>query len=228
MINIKYKYSGKTFNINPYKTYQEREILLLELLGCEDIIDSALVILGVDNNVINSLSDKEKTALLYKYRSVSIGDEIPITYKCKHCKTPNETTIDINDLVQDSNITNTKMIDKFKDITDENVSDFFSVETDELDLDEFEELVKELKSSVTKFNFIRKSPCIKCKKHNNIDIEKDVIKYMSEDTITSLYQTYNDLLFFSNYNKLDVDSLYPFERTIFVGLLNKTKEEINS
>jgi hypothetical protein len=31
---------------------------------------------------------------------------------------------------------------------------------------------------------------------------------------------------FGKYNKRDVDSLYPFERTILIGLINKTREEI--
>ena len=50
---------------------------------------------------------------------------------------------------------------------------------------------------------------------------------MSEDSAASMYQTYNDFVFHGKYSKLDIDSMYPFERTILISLLNKTIEEMN-
>jgi len=50
---------------------------------------------------------------------------------------------------------------------------------------------------------------------------------MSEDSLTSIYQTYNEMIFHSHYTKQDIDSLYPFERIILFSLLNKTKEDLN-
>lgn len=227
MIKIEYKYSGKKFDLSPYNSDQEKQILLLELLGSENQINAALSVIGVDESVIESLSEKEKIAMLYKYRSISIGDEIQLSYKCIHCQTPNETGVDINDLVSDNNITNDKIVDQFKDVTDETLHEFLNVNIDDLDLDEFEVILNEVQNSVTKFNFVRESACIKCRQPNYIDIEDDVIKYMSEDTLMSIYQTYNDLTFFGKYTKQDIDSLFPFERTILIGLLNKTREELN-
>jgi hypothetical protein len=49
---------------------------------------------------------------------------------------------------------------------------------------------------------------------------------MSEDSLMSIYQTYNDLTFFGKYTKQDIDTLYPFERTILISLLNKTREDM--
>lgn len=227
MIKIEYKYSGKEFVISPYNTDQEKQILLLEMLGSEDQIDGALRIINVEDSVIESLSEKEKIAMLFKYRTISIGDEIPVGYKCIQCKTPNEVGLDINDLITDSNITNDKIKDQFKEVTQDNLSEFLNCDVDDLDLDEFETIFDEVKNSITKFNFVRTSNCIKCKQPNYIDIEKDVVKYMSEDTLMSIYQTYNDLTFFGKYTKQDIDSLFPFERTILIGLLNKTREELN-
>lgn len=227
MLTLKYTYSGKEFVITPYNTNQEKQILLLDLLGSEDQINGALRIIGVQDDVIESLSEKEKIALLYKYRTVSIGDEIALGYKCKHCKTPNEVGLDINDLVTSNNITNDKIVDQFKKVTEDNINDFLNVDIDDLDLDEYDQIFNEVRQSITKFNFVRESSCIKCHETNYIDIEKDVIKYMSEDTLMSMYQTYNDLTFFGKYTKQDIDSLYPFERTILIGLLNKTREELN-
>jgi hypothetical protein len=227
MLKVSYEYSGKSFDIAPYNTNQEKQILLLELLGSKDQINTALSIVGVSDDVIQSLTEKEKVAMLYKYRTVSIGDEIPLGYKCKHCQTPNEIGLDINDLVTSSNITNNKIQDQFKEVTDDNLQDFLTVDIDDLELDEYESIKNEVKTSCTQFNLIREHECIQCHKPNYINIEDDVIKYMSEDTIMSMYQTYNDLTFFGKYTKQDIDTLIPFERTILIGLLNKTREELN-
>jgi hypothetical protein len=50
---------------------------------------------------------------------------------------------------------------------------------------------------------------------------------VSENTLFELYQFYNNLKFFGNYSLLEIDSMYPFERPIFMGLLNKTIDEKN-
>lgn len=226
-MKITYEYSGKKFKLNPFNTDQEKQILLLELLGCDNPKEEALSICGVEDSVIESLSEKEKIAMLFKLRTISIGDEIPLGYKCKHCNTPNEVTLNIDGLVQDANIQNDKIVDQFKEVNDKNLGEFLNIDVDELDIDEFETIMDEVKQSITKFNFIRESSCIKCHQPNYIDIEPDVISYMSEDTLMSLYQTYNDLTFFGKYTKQDIDSLLPFERAILIGLHNKTREELN-
>ena len=226
-MKISYEYSGKKFILKPFNTDQEKQILLLELLGCDSPKEEALSICGIEDSVIESLSEKEKIAMLFKFRSISIGDEIPLGYKCKHCDTPNEVSLNIDGLVQDSNITNDKIVDQYKEVDEDNLNEFLSIDVDELDLDEFETILNEVESSITKFNFVRESACIKCREINYIDIEDDVISYMSEDTLMSLYQTYNDLTFFGKYTKQDIDSFLPFERSILIGLHNKTREELN-
>ena len=53
-----------------------------------------------------------------------------------------------------------------------------------------------------------------------------IIEIMSDDTLMSLYKSYNFLIYFGHHTKEGVDSMYPFERSIFIGLLNKTKEDL--
>jgi len=226
MLKAKYEYSGKKFEITPYNTEQEKELLLLEALDSAEF-DFALNVLNVPKEIIESLSEDEKISMLYKHRSISVGEEIPIKYKCGSCSQPNEQTLDITNIIHDSNIKNDKIIDRFKKVTDENVHEFINCDIDDLDIDEYEKLVHEVKSSVTKFDFIKKSSCIKCGKINTFDIRNNVITYMSDDSLLSLYQTYNNLTFFGKYTKQDIDTLYPFERSIIIGLLNKTREELN-
>ena len=51
---------------------------------------------------------------------------------------------------------------------------------------------------------------------------------MSEDSLMTLYKSYNHLVFFGHYSKQDIDDMLPFERVIFIGLLNKTKEDLSN
>ena len=105
---------------------------------------------------------------------------------------------------------------------------FINIDIDELDIDEYDVLFDECNSSITKFNFNQKRTCERCKKEHTFDIsdKKDVIDYMSEENLMNIYQLTSDLIYYSHYTKADIDNMYPFERTIFVGLLNKTKENL--
>lgn len=48
---------------------------------------------------------------------------------------------------------------------------------------------------------------------------------ISECTIKEMYQVYHNLKHFGNYSLFEIDSMIPFERTVYMGLLNKTLEE---
>lgn len=228
MIKIPYEYSGKKFEITPYNTKQEKEILLLSMISTPTL-EAALHICGIADNIIASLSEQEKIAMLYKFRMVSVGDDLSLKFTCKHCKTSSDNVLNIADIIEESNITNPLISDRFKTLTEDNFQEFINKDIDELEIDEYEKLFEETKSSITKFNFKKPIICQKCSKENHISIEKPefVIDNLSEDTIMSLYQTYNDLTYFGKYTKQDIDTLYPFERTILISLLNKTREDLN-
>lgn len=228
MIKILYEYSGKKFELVPYNTNKEKEILLLSMITTPTL-EGALQICEVPTDIIESLSEYEKVAMLYKFRTVSVGDDLNLKFTCKHCKTSSDNTVNISGLIEDSKITNPLIVDKFKRVTEDNFQDFVTIDVDDLELDEYEKLLEETKATVTKFNFKRPIICQKCGKENSVGIGNPefVIDNLSEDTIMSLYQTYNDLTYFGKYTKHDIDSLYPFERTILISLLNKTREELN-
>ena len=228
MIKVPYEYSDKKFEISPYNTGQEKEILLLGMISTPTL-DGALQICGVENSVIESLSEYEKIAMLYKFRTVSVGDDLNLKFTCKHCKTSSDNVINISDIIENSNITNPLITDRYKKLTEDNFQEFINKDIDDLEIDEYEKLFAETEKSITKFNFKKPIICQKCSKENFISIEKPtfVIDNLSEDTIMSLYQTYNDLTYFGKYTKQDIDTLYPFERTILISLLNKTREDLN-
>jgi hypothetical protein len=227
MIKVKYEYSGKKFNIAPFNTAQEKELLLLGTIS-EPNLNNALEICGIENTIIDSLTTEEKIAMLYKYREISVGDEIHLKFKCKHCESPNENTLSISDTIKPSNITNELIKDAFTLLTEDNFQDFLNVNVDDLEINQYEKLFKEAKDTVTKFDFRKPILCQRCGSTNHIRIDKHdfVVDNMSEDSLMSIYQTYNDLIFFGKYTKQDVDTLYPFERTILISLLNKTREDM--
>ena len=228
MIKVKHQYSGKLFNLVPFTTSQEKELLLLGTIS-EPNLDNALEICGIDTDTLATLSDDEKIAMLYKHREISVSDEVHLKFKCKFCEGGNENTLSISDTVISGNVTNPLIKDQFKRLTEDNFQDFLNVNIDDLDIDEYEKLFAEAQNTVTKFDFRKPILCQKCGKTNHVRIDQPefVVDNMSEDSLMSIYQTYNDLSFFGKYTKQDIDTLYPFERTILISLLNKTREDMN-
>lgn len=228
MFNVLYEYSSRRFNLMPFNTAQEKNLLLLPLLSSYDI-DEALRICLVPDDVINVITEDEKYAMLFKLRELSVGDDINLKFKCNHCGSSNENTLSISNIIVQPLITNPNIIDNFKDLTEDNFQEFVNVDVNNLDIEEYDALFKETKESITTFNFNKMIICQHCGKQNLVKINKPefVIDNMSEDSLTSLYQTYNDLIFFGKYTKQDIDSLYPFERLILISLLNKTREDLN-
>ena len=228
MFLVDYEYSGKKFELFPYCTSQEKDLLLLGAMESSNL-DHALQICGICDDTLSSLSDLEKTAMLYKLREISVGEDINLKFKCKHCNSGNENTLNIADIVTSSNIKNDNITDMFINLTEDTLPKFVNVDVDELNIDEYEDLLKEVKESITKFKFVQHAVCQKCGLENPIRIDEPnfVIDNMSEDSLPSMYQTYNDMTFFGKYTKQDIDSLYPFERVILVSLLNRTREDLN-
>lgn len=228
MIKVKYEYCGKSFELEPYNTAKEKDILLLAMIATPTL-DATLEICGVDNDTIKTLSEYEKVSMLYKFRTISVGDDLNLKFTCKHCKTGSDNMVNIGNIIEESTITDDRIIDRFKKLTEENFNEFVNIDVNELEVDEYEELFEETKRSITKFNFIKPIICQKCSKENFISIANPefVMDNLSEDTIMSLYQTYNDLIYFGKYTKQDIDTLLPFERTILISLLNKTREDLN-
>ena len=231
MYQYPFQLNSKKILIKPYTTETEKDLLIMSSFEIYDI-DEILRVLGLEENSIKELTVNEKKVLLYKYREISIGDEITMKFKCSHCKQPNEGIIECKIFIENEEINHKyKQLDEIPN--DENLHLFVNISKEELenlDLDEYENLLKDVENSQIKYNFMKSCKCIKCKKDNIFDISniKYILESLSEDTIMSIYRTYNDMCMFGNYNKKDIDSLYPFERTILIGLINKTREDMKT
>jgi hypothetical protein len=228
-LRVNVQYGDKKFKLFPYDTRQEKDLLLL--VNFENYtLDDALEICGLSEDIISTLSRDEKVFLLLKYRSISVGDDISFKFSCSHCGTANDNILTIGDMVIPPKEKQEYVIDKFKKITDENLQEFLTFNIDDIELDEYSKIFKEVQNSITTFNFSFPVTCQKCKNDNIIDLDKTddfIIDNMTDESLSSLYKLYNDLVYYSNYTKQDIDTMYPFERQILISLLNKTREETN-
>lgn len=215
---------SKSFLIQPYKTYQEKDILLLSSFDIDDL-DRVLDIL---NFKADGLTDDEKRLILYKHREISIGDDINIRFKCKACGQGNESILTASNFIIDSVLNDTDIKKINKEVTDENLHEFVDIDVDDLDILDFELLKNRVKDNQIKINFVKSAYCLKCNEEHPFDIgsAKYIIEIMSEDELMSLYKTYSSMIYFGHFTKEDIDNMYPFERTVFVGLLNKIKEDL--
>ena len=224
-MKITFTLNDQSFDITPYNTAQEKDILLL--LSFDQIdIDKVFDILNFKYEC--NLTEDEKKVILYKYREISLGDEVDIKFKCDKCGQGNDGVLQTSDLYKEGE-RNDKDVKKLKiTVTDETLHEFVDFDVDELEIDAFEGLKERVLMNQTSINFIKEVKCFSCGALKQIDIgdTKYIIEILSDDNLMSLYKTYNFLTFFSHYTKQDIDSMLPFERSIFVGLLNKTKEDL--
>lgn len=226
-MKIPFSIGKKEFLLEPYTTAIEKEILLASSFEITKL-DLILDILGMD---ASGLTENEMKVLLYKYREISNGDEIDMKFKCTKCGQGNDGVIQANSFITEP-LRDDKDIKKLNyDCDDNNINEFLvnDIDIDNLDIQEYEDLIKRINDNQVKFDFSKKVTCLKCGHLNTFDIGDNsyIIEIMSDENLMSLYKTYNFLIFFGKYSKEGIDSMYPFERSIFMGLLNKTKEELN-
>lgn len=224
----KLKYKDDVY-ITAYDTKKEKELLVYLMSNDVPDIDDAFFILADNISCdVSKLTTLEKKAILFNLRAISIGEGIECKFKCNNCKQVNDTVMDISDIIE--GVTSDEINDCYEELTDDTLHKFVNVDVDDLSLEEYDELFSFVDEKRVKFNFIRKIKCLKCGSDTSFDVSdnKYIIESLSEDSLMSIYQTVADLVYYGKYSKLDVDSMLPFERTIFVGLLNKTTEKLSS
>jgi len=222
---IPFEISGVVINLQPYNTFKEKEILLLSSHGLHDF-NSVFNILGID--VPESLSIDEQKIVLYKLREISVGDEVDVKFVCEKCGTPNEVTLDAKDFLKVSKRNDDDIKKLNITVTDDNLSKFVEIDVDELDIEDYEILKQRVTDNQDVISFMKDCDCFKCRAKKTFDLgsSKYIVEIMSDDTLMTLYRSYNYLTFFGDYTKQDVDSMYPFERSIFIGLLSASKEDM--
>ena len=199
-------------SVEPYTSLQEKNATLL---GATDETVSAIK-LAKKLGISNFLNEYEAIALIFKARKKSVSEFIEYTHICKECKYSTVAAYNIDDLF-------------FTDVLDPElpVGLFASpeevLEEDELaeiEIDDYNDLEKRLyKNSIKIFNPVFTAKCKRCGlEEKKTFMAKDII---SGYDIKSIYEQYCDISYYSSMTKQDVDSMFPFERDIFIGLLQK-------
>lgn len=225
---IEYKYGNRKFNISPYDTKTQKDIVIFSELCSdfnEEAVNNILSILGIQ---YNHLTLDEKLALLYKIRSISVGEKLIVNSICPNCKNKQMFELDISDIVIQPEIVDDKIIDNYQEFREEDIQSYVNEDVNELDLDEYDRLIDKIKRSIVKFNFLHDVRCV-CGQSFKINL-KDIklcIKSLSDESLKAIYESYNNLTYYSHYTKMDVDSMYPFERAILIAMLNETIKKIN-
>lgn len=225
----KLEYGGKTITLKPYLTSQERDILIYSSVTEKLNIDDIIEMLSPNIEYSGTLTKAEKISILYKLREISIGDEIDVKYACGGCKRTIETSISVSDIIENREIRDYKGF-KLKEVFSNDINKYVqNINADELDIDVYDDLADYIEQNKVKFSFEVPSMCPLCNHINNVNIEdtKFIIDNLSEDVIATFYKSCADMIFHGNYSKESIDNMYPFERNIFIGLLNKQLEEKN-
>lgn len=232
-MKIPFKDFGYTIKIEPYTVAQEKELLFLDTYYPEyddDILDAALDILKLDSKIYSKLSHDEKVILLYKYREVSVDEKFAIQCVCPSCKMPIETEVSVTNIVKRAEL-KSEFVRDLKRLP-ENEEDFqnnFLINYEDLDIDTYENIYENISKYQTVNDFIRKFKCLSCSHESYIDLNsnKMVISSLSESSIESIYNFYENLIFTGKWSKQDIDSLLPFERVIFSSLYNESVKKHN-
>ena len=228
---VPFKDFGYTIKIAQYTVKQEKELLFLETYYPEfndDILDAALDILNVKPEIYTKLTHDEKVVLLYKFREISVDEKYAIQAKCPKCGMPIETEISISGLVKLPTKTG-----KIKNLgrlpnDEEDFLNNFLIDKD-ISLEEYEDLFEHVEDYQTTLNFIKSFKCLSCGSEVKIDLNsnKTVIESLSECSIQSIYNFYENMIFTGKWSKSDIDSLYPFERVIFSALYEESVKKYN-
>ena len=232
-MKIPFKDFGYTIKIEPYTVAQEKELLFLDTYYPEyndDILDAALDILKLDSKIYSKLSHDEKVILLYKYREVSVDEKFAIQCVCPSCKMPIETEVSVTNIVNRAELKSEFVRDLQRLPEDE--EDFqknFLTSYEDLDIDTYENIYENISKYQTTTDFIRNFKCLSCSHESYIDLNsnKMVISSLSESSIESIYNFYENLIFTGKWSKKDIDSLLPFERVIFSSLYNESVKKHN-
>lgn len=228
--------NGKTYKIESYKTKDELEYLeylfIHSELTEEDknlFLNEFLTKNGIDN--VDDLSEVEKIALLLKIREITIGDEIKIRYKCSHCCRPTEGTININNIIKLAEIFSEELngfysedlkdIIKLEDIT---TNDYIG----NLDLDEYNEITKNITKYIDTYNFTQTCKCEYCGKENYFDMSNKTLlfSFLSDETFDTLSKLLHILVYNGRLSRHDALEMTPLQRVLEYSILDEIKKEM--
>jgi len=206
-------------NLKRYNTFQEKEGMLYSLDDEKTAMKMAKILGSNPNN------EFEAIAFIFKLREISVSDLIDLNHVCPECDYMNLQVVSIpNMFFKDlDNIDESVPIGLFNDIEDIPDSEF-TENINTISIDQFNEIEEKILSNNLKiFNPAIDLVCKKCGSKDKISI--DYANIVSKFSVTNIYEQYLDISHFSNMTKYDTDNMFPFEREIFLSLIQVKEDE---
>jgi len=217
------KYSNKIFTLEPYLSSTERDLLLVTSESITDnMLDDVFDILK-DNIVPNKdLTRSEKMYLILELRNISVGEIFNLKKTCTSCSKAFDFECSFSGISGISKFDHDDIHEAFSD----DYNDYVDFDIDDLDVDVYDEYVEDIDKNKLKFNFSTEVTCLNCLKKNTVKLtEKILLSSLSEDSISTYYNSISTMVYYGHFSKLDIDSMIPFERSIYLSLLDKLNEK---
>ena len=206
----------KLGKLKRYTTKQEKDFLLLEE-------DATLTQQLKTVSDVKADNEYEALAFLFKLREISVSNLVEIPKSCS-CGYINSFTIDINDMFNFTPefIPNYEMMAvgifmSADEIINTNILDSLIIK----DLKTLNELIFKRSQEIFSPKIIKE--CQKC--NTSLELYFNPASLISKSNPAMIYKEYVDISYYSSITKQDIDSMYPFEREIFLSLLSEKLKE---
>jgi len=203
--------------LQSYTSKQEKECLLNDELSLLDVYK----ILCPHKKCPKPINELETIAFILKLVEISVSDLIEKFYECTQCKTINNISIEIEDLLKiensSSDFDNSIPLGLFNSPND------IIKKADNLIIKDYNSIQNKIDQNNEKMlSLTFTHSCRKCGTKNVIVINP--IQLVSKKSIMGIYDDYFKLSFYSHIGINDINDMYPFERDVYIGLLKKQVE----
>lgn len=226
----KFELADKVLFVRQYNTKLELEIL--ETLKFNELTEDELECIAdefLDYCLKKhcKLSKIEKILTIWYIRSITLGDEISVIYKCPNCGKTQNTVINLNDYLsfptKKSEYIKSKILSdtEFLKLKKENIL------PDDLDIDVFESL-----NVFDYFSIYNEKINLKCDKCNSETFSelftfKQCLSFLSEDSLESLTSWIHILVYSDHHTRSDILNMTPLERMIEINYFKEQCEKEN-
>ena len=199
----------------PYNTIQEKNACIYLMENSDPI--EVCKILG-----LQPYCPLEAVAMIFQSRKKSVSEIIEVKSSCTHCGEDDFYFIDIQDMFFNGDIDESIPVLLADEIDD--IQPYLSEDINNMDISAFNALESIIiNNNKSIFDNTVSVKCKKCQK--DFDIRINYTDIISKFPIKNIYEQYLDITQFTNMIKNDVDNMPPFEREIFIGLIQERENK---
>lgn len=224
------KYNDREITIHAYSGSLERDLVMYKFSRDENTppkLEDLIFILDsqIKSNIpLHKLETHEIIYILYNLRSISVSNALPMHLDCPACGQHFSISVELGNIIKEGKIDHPKL----KNIYSENYDDYF-IDAENLEMDEYDDLLEYISQNKTSFNFIKKVNCKSCATEhplNLLDLSL-LTSCMSNFDIAGFYQSLNSLVYYGHYSISDLlNDVLPFERELITTMIQNEAEKM--